>query len=100
MTPLLTAIAWLLIPAGLLPIATALVLSGYRKARSQALRDRWHVSIGMAMVGLVTMILALSALDIIDIRGEPFWIAFGLAVLVADVISGKWLYDYWTGRFR
>lgn len=100
MTPVLTFIAWALIPAGLLPVATALVLRRYRKARSQALRDRWHVSIAMALVGLVTMGLALDALDVIDIGGESFWIAFGLAVLVADVVSGKWLLEFWDGRFR
>ena len=29
-----------------------------------------------------------------------FWLVFGLAILVADVVSGKWLVEYLRGRFR
>lgn len=100
MSPVLTAIAWILIPAGLLPVATALVLRRYRRADSQALRDRWHVSIGMALVGGVTILLAVRALFDVDFGGQLLWVLFGLAVIVADIVSGKWLIEFWRGRFR
>lgn len=98
MSPLLTGIALVMIPAGLLPVVTAWYLRKYRGERSQALRDRWHVSLALAALGLVTALLAIAALT--DIRlGTTFWAAFGIVILAADLVSGKWLLDYFNGGF-
>ena len=94
----LSVIAWILIPAGLLPVLTAFVLRRYRDADSQSLRDRWHVALVMAFVGAMASLIASAAL--VGTTGGWLWIPFGLALLAADLVSGKWLLDYWGGRFR
>ena len=95
----LTVIEVLLIPAALLPIVTAFVIRRYRNSDSQALRDRWHLALVLALLGFVTaMVAAMILLDIQNV--DVIWIAFGLVLLAVDVVSGKWLYDYSTGGFE
>lgn len=98
MSPLLTLIAFVMIPASVLPIITAWFLRRYRHEPSQALRDRWHVSLALAALGAVTGLLAIGALTDIEL-GTGFWAAFGVVIIAADVVSGKWLLDYYRGNF-
>lgn len=100
MSPVLTVLLILLIPAGLLPVVTAVFLSRYRNVGSKALRDRWHVAIVMAMVGLTTTFLAANRLLSWGIEGEILVVPFGIALLLIDLVSGKWLFDFWQGKFR
>lgn len=95
---LLTLIEVVLIPAGVLPVVTAIVLRRYRNSDSQSLRDRWHLALALALLGLLTAVIA--GLALLGIRIGSVWVAFGLALLIADVVSGKWLIDFWRGRFR
>jgi hypothetical protein len=99
MSLLLTVILVLLVPAGLLPVVTAWFLRRYHDAPSQALRDRWHVALVMAFVGVITALLAANRLFAWGIEGEILVIPFGLSLLLIDLVSGKWLWDYWTGAF-
>lgn len=99
MSLLLEIITWALIPAGILPVLTMLVIRRYRHADSESLRDRWRLAVVMAALGAVTSFLAIAALFDLEL-GEPLWIAFGLALIAADVVSGRWLLDYWSGRFE
>lgn len=94
---LLTIVEILLIPAGLLPCVTAWVLRRYRASNSQALRDRYQVAIVLALLGATTSVITI--LVLLGIRIGLGWIVFGLVILAVDVVSGKWLLDYWTGRF-
>lgn len=95
----LVIIEALLIPAGLLPIVTAWVLRRYRDADSQALRDRWHVALVLALLGGIAALISANALFGIGL-GRWLWIPLGAVLLAVDVISGKWLLDFWRGRFR
>lgn len=97
---MLTVILVLLVPAGLLPVVTAVLLSRYRHTDSRALRDRWHVAIVMALVGLTTTFLAANRLLGWGIEGEVLILPFGVALLLIDLVSGKWLIDFWQGKFR
>lgn len=94
----LDVIVWALIPAGLLPVLTAWVLRRYRHAASAALRDRWHLALVLALLGASASLIA--ALVVSDVGGGWAWIPFGLALLAVDVVSGKWLIEFWRGRFR
>ena len=94
------AIVWLLIPAGLLPIITAAVLSRYRHADSRSLRDRWHLSIVLAILGGLVSLLAINRVATLGIDREVALAAFAVVLMAVDVVSGKWLLDYWRGRFR
>lgn len=98
MRAVLDVIAWSLIPAGLLPVFTAWILRRYRHAASPSLRDRWHLALALAALGAMASLIA--ALVVLDVRGGWLWIPFGLALLGVDVVSGKWLLEYWGGRFR
>lgn len=100
MSGLTSVIVWLLIPAGLLPIITAVVLSRYRHADSRSLRDRWHLSIALAILGGLVSLLALNRVAALGFRGEALVAIFALVLIAVDVVSGKWLLDYWRGRFR
>lgn len=93
-------IVWLLIPAGLLPIITAVVLSRYRHTDSTSLRDRWHLSIVLAILGGLVSLLAFNRVAALGFRGEALVAIFALVLIAVDVVSGKWLLDYWRGRFR
>lgn len=95
----LSFIEALLIPAGLLPIVTAIVLWRYRKANSQALRDRWLVAVVLALLGAMAALIASDALFDWGL-GLERWIGFGIVLLAVDFVSGKWLIDYMRGRFR
>lgn len=96
---MLTLVEILLVPAGLLPVFTAWALRSYRRSDSRALRERWHLALILAALGLTA-----SALAFADLMGIPFglfpWIVFGLVILAADVVSGKWLLDFHRGAFR
>ena len=96
---MLTALEWALIPAGLLPVLTLLVIRKYRHAASQSLRDRWHLAIVLAALGATTTVIAADALFDWGL-GLERWIAFGIVLLGVDLVSGKWLIDYYRGRFR
>lgn len=100
MRVVLEVIIWLLIPAGLLPVLTSAVLARYRHADSQSLRDRWHLSLALAALGAIVAILAANRLWDWGISGMAVTITFGLILLAVDVVSGKWLLDYFRGRFR
>ena len=91
---LVDAIAWLLLPAAVLPIVTAFVLRKYRHAESPSLRDRWHVALVMAAV------LAANRVWGLELRGEIIAIPLGVVLLAVDVVSGKWLWDFARGNFR
>jgi len=95
---MLTVLAWALIPAAILPIVTAIVLSRYRKSSSQSLRDRFYLAVVLAFLGIVAALVALTVVT--DLRTGPLWPIFAIALLAADVVSGKWLLDYQRGRFR
>ena len=95
----LTIIEALLIPAGLLPVLTAIVLVRYRTSDSKSLRDRWHLSLALAGLGLLTALIAADALFDWGL-GLERWVAFGVVLLAVDFVSGKWLLDYWRGRFQ
>lgn len=93
-------IAWLLIPAAVLPIVTAWVLRSYARANSPSLRDRWHLSLVLAAIGLVAAFLGLIRVLDLDV-GTTWWaVPLGLVLLTADIVSGKWLVDYYNGHFR
>lgn len=98
MTQVITVIAWLLIPAGVLPVVTAWVLRKYRHSDSAALRERWHLALVLAALGAVTATIAIFA--VLGIRSGLIWVVFGLVLLAVDVVSGKWLLDFRRGRFR
>lgn len=100
MSPVLTAVLILLIPAGALPVITAWFLRKYRNLDSQALRDRWHVAVVMALLGVITTFLAANRLFAWGIGGEILVLPFGIALLLIDLVSGKWLIDYWRGAFN
>lgn len=100
MSPLLTAILIVLIPAGVLPVVTAWFLRRYRNEDSQALRDRWHVAVVMAILGVITTFLAANRLLGLGISGEVLLLPFGVALLLIDLVSGLWLWDYWRGAFN
>lgn len=93
-------VIWILIPAGLLPILTAFVLRRYRNDPSQSLRDRWHVALALAALGVATMLLAANRVLSWGFAGEWVVIAFALMLLVVDVVSAKWLIAYYTGAFE
>ena len=97
---LVDIIAWLLLPAAVLPIVTAFVLRKYRHAESPSLRDRWHVALVMAAVGVMAAVLAANRVWGLELRGEIIAIPLGVVLLAVDVVSGKWLLDYWRGAFR
>lgn len=94
----LHALAWLLIPAGLLPIVTAIILHPFRRSESRALRDRYHLAVVLGVLGGVSAAIAIAVLTARP--AGPLWPMFALALLAADLLSGKWLFDYWQGRFR
>ena len=100
MSGLVGVIVWLLIPAGLLPIVTAIVLSRYRHSDSPALRDRWHLSVVLAVLGGLVSLLALNRVLALGFQGEALVATFAAVLIAVDVVSGKWLFDYWRGRFR
>lgn len=100
MSGVVDVIAWILLPAGALPVLTAWVLRRYRKADSASLRDRWHLSLVMAIVGIMAAVLAGNRIWEWGLRGEVIAIPLGLVLLAVDVVSGKWLLDFWRGRFR
>jgi hypothetical protein len=98
-SPVLNVLILLLIPAGLLPIGTAWVLRRYRHSDSQALRDRWHLALVLALLGAIISLLA--GLRLLDIRlGEIGSIPFIVVLLAVDLVSGRWLIDFYQGRFR
>lgn len=99
MSPVETVLAILLIPAGILPIVTAWYLRRYRDLDSQALRDRWHVALVMALVGTTTAFLAANRLFDWGFSGSVLILPFGIALLLVDLVSGKWLLDYYRGAF-
>lgn len=99
MSPLLTVVVWLLIPAGLLPVFTAWELRRYRHTTSPALRDRGHLSLVLAVLGLTVTFLSANAAFGWGIRGEVVALPFAVVLLAVDLLSGKWLIDYWTGAF-
>ncbi len=99
MRELLEVGIWLLIPAGLLPVLTAWVLRRYRSSGSQALRDRWHVSIVLAALGVFAAFLAANRLWGWGVDGEVTSLLFVLILLAVDIVSGRWLIAYWTGAF-
>lgn len=100
MTGLIAVMVWLLIPAGILPIVTAAVLSRYRHADSPALRDRWHLSVVLAILGGLVSLLALNRVAAWGIHHHYAIALFALVLIAVDVVSAKWLIDYWRGAFR
>lgn len=101
MSPIVTVIVWALLPMAILPVVTAVVLSVKAwHADSPSLRERWLVSIVLAAVGIMAAVLAANRLWALELRGEVIAIPLGLVLLAVDVVSGKWLWDYWMGRFR
>ena len=92
-------IAWLLLALGMLPVLTAWVLRKYRDSPSRSLRDRWHVALVLALVGVVAAFLAANRLFEWGLRGEVIALPLGGVLLAVDLISGKWLWEYMTGSF-
>lgn len=99
MSPVLTVIVVLLIPAGLLPIVTAWALRRYRSQPSQSLRDRWHLSLVLAALGGIVSVIAANRLLGWGVEGEALILPFALVLLLVDVVSGRWLLDHMTGKF-
>lgn len=99
MSPVLSVIVWLLVPAAVLPILTAAVLRGHLNDPSAAARDRSHLALVLAGLGVVTALLALNRLLGWNLAGEALTVTFAAVLLAVDILSGKWLYEYWTGGF-
>ena len=99
MSPVLTVVVILLIPAGLLPIITAWVLRHYRHQTSPSLRDRWHLSLVLAALGAIVSLLSLNRLLDWGLTGDVLVVPFGVVLLAVDLLSGRWLLDHWRGRF-
>ena len=92
-------IAWALLALGCLPVVTAWVLRKYRHSESRSLRDRWHVALVLAGVGAVSAFLAANRLFEWGLRGEAVAVPLGVILIAVDLVSGKWLLDYFTGSF-
>jgi hypothetical protein len=95
---LLELLVWLLVPMGLLPVATGIVLWRYRNSDSAALRERARLALLLAVLGLLVALLALNRIASLGIEGEQLGLAFVGALLLIDIASGLWLVEYWQGR--
>lgn len=97
---LLEVMSWLLVPMGLLPVITALVLLPQVNSRSLALRERSRVQILLGLLGLSVLILA--ANRVFNLGFELGWVLVGFVVilLLIDLASAYWLWLYVSGRFK
>lgn len=100
MSPAFTAVAIALVIMGVLPVLTAVVLFRYRHADSETLRERASLSIPLAILGVTVAVLALNRLLDLGMEGELVALPFGVVLLIVDIASGKWLWQWWTGRFQ
>jgi hypothetical protein len=84
---------------GLLPLLTAAVLIRHVNARSVALRERARLSIILAALDVIVMLLVLNRLLGWGWSAEWLVIPFGISLVLVDLASGAWLYQYVRGRF-
>jgi len=94
---ILSIITWALIPMGLLPVVTALVLLPQVNSTSMALKERARLAQVLGFLGASTALVAAFAL--LDLEAGWLVVLFGLALVAVDVASGIWLFQYVKGRF-
>lgn len=99
MSPLLTVLSVLLVPMGLLPVLAAVVLWRHRRSESLTLRERAQVQLVLAAVAVSVAFLALNRVVPLNIPQEWVSVPFVGALLLMDIQSGRWLWQYWFGRF-
>lgn len=92
-------LSFILVPMGLLPVMTAIVLFRHINAPSLALKERARLSLVLAFLGVIVTGLALNRLLGWGWSGEWLAIPFGAALILVDVASGLWLVDYFRGKF-
>lgn len=100
MSAVFTVLAIALVVMGILPVLTAFVLVNYRDAGSAALRERADLSILLAVLGLTAAALALNRLLNWGLADEAIAIPFAVVLLLVDVASGRWLWQFWRGHLR
>ena len=98
MSPFLTVIVVLLVVMAIPPIVSAMVLWSYRHSDSWALRERWFMSLVLAVQALVVAGLALNRLLSLGFSGEVLTIPLASVLMLVDVASLRWLWQWWTGR--
>lgn len=98
----MTAVDWvslILVPMGLLPVLTALILVRFVNSESLALKERARLSIVLAFLGVIVTLLALNRLLNWGWSGEWLVLPFGIALILVDGASGVWLWQYLAGKF-
>ena len=88
-----------LVPMGLLPVLTAVVLVRHVNSTSMALKERSRLSLVLAFLGVIVTLLALNRLLGWGWSGELLVIPFGIALILVDGASGIWLVEYLRGKF-
>jgi len=96
---IVTVLAWLLIPMGLLPVIAWLVLRHYANADSPTLRERARLQRILALLGLAVTLAAINNVFALNL-GALVTIPFAVILLLVDVASGRWLWDAWRGRYQ
>ena len=97
---LLAVLSWVLVPMGLLPVITALVLLPQVNSHSIALKERARVQILLGLLGGSVAILAANRVFAWNLELGWVLIGFVLMLILIDIASGIWLWLYLTGRFR
>ena len=97
---LLNVVTWLLVPMGVLPVITAIVLAPHVNSASMALKERARLSIVLALLGVIVAVLALNRLLNLGLSGAWLVLPFATALLLVDGASGVWLWQYLRNRFR
>lgn len=97
---LVNVLAWLLIPMGVLPVITAVVLAPHLNSASMALKERARLSVVLALLGVIVSLLALNRLLELGISSAWLAVSFAVILLLVDAASGMWLWQYLRNRFR
>lgn len=97
---LLNGLSWLLVPMGLLPVITALVLLPQVNSPVIALKERARIQALLGMLGL--LVATLAANRVFGFGFDLGWvlILFVVVLLLIDIASGIWLWLYLSGRFH
>ena len=94
-------LSWVLVPMGLLPVITAIVLlPQVNSRRSVALKERARIQILLGLLGGLVAVLAANHVLGWNLELDWLLVGFVLVLLAIDVASGIWLWLYVTERFR
>lgn len=92
-------LAVLLVIMAVLPVLAAVVLWRFRHSESTVLRERAQLSLLLAGLAIITAVLALNRLLGWGFSGPVVSIPFAVLLLLLDLASGRWLWQFWFGDF-